>query len=580
MTTKETFTNQLLACMTEPILDGDFPGHPFRGNGAVKVSSTSKAAVHSSMRAKHAERHGTAEQQAKAHRTAYYSHKAASEEATGKSKDYHEKMAEFHKSRAPKKSVLDDAQLADVKDALLDAVSKGDIEGVVIGKDNNVLGRVGLASGDGKAIVFVGSEGDERVTSESGSPMMMSDEDGAYMINRLLQMTGVTEAGAGTESSTGNEDPLASARARLDADDFKRAKADITGSLAVIKGIDSKSEGFRGYDRSLFVSSIVGLIRRRARTDKELAGLLLAYVSVVQESMPKPAITPRNGIWSELPDAHVYRALFRSAPAVPEAPTPAFIRSGTEEEQAKADATLAMAAQVVADLGGTFAADGFSGDGTAGAWSYGNAEVNGKMIRLAASGGGVVQVDGKPHDPDGQVIVESNQVRAAILAVAPAPEPAEQLYTVTMSMAPVSDGSNEWTDRTRKETEALISNLSSDVAWAYKVYEQNADGTFGKDVTADFIKNVALPVPAPEPQPEPQPEPEPVVNEQENADRAYLNSLIDGTGNLLAEDTFDKLEPMFERYAEGTEMRDLLDKAATAYGDAAVKAAQDALAGA
>lgn len=96
-------------------------------------------------------------------------------------------------------------------------------------------------------------------------------------------------------------------------------------------------------------------------------------------------------------------------------------RSGTTEEQAKADAALLMAADVVAQLGGTFANDGHSGPGTVGAWSYGNATVNGIDVRLAASGGGVVQVNRKPHGLDGSLILTPEQVRAAILAVAPEP---------------------------------------------------------------------------------------------------------------------------------------------------------------
>ncbi|MGJ7552625.1 hypothetical protein ACSFBI_01400 [Variovorax sp. RB3P1] len=63
------------------------------------------------------------------------------------------------------------------------------------------------------------------------------------------------------------------------------------------------------------------------------------------------------------------------------------------------------------------------------------------------------------------------------------------------------------------------------------------------------------------------------------ADRAYLNSLIDGSGDLLAEDTFERMEPMFERYPEGTEMFALLEQAATVYADAAVAAATWAIAG-
>lgn len=101
--------------------------------------------------------------------------------------------------------------------------------------------------------------------------------------------------------------------------------------------------------------------------------------------------------------------------------TPDPVRSGPTEEQAAADAALAMAAQVVADLGGTIIAKRQSGPGTAGAWSYASAVVNGIQIQLAASGGGVVQVNRKPHDPDGVVNTTPDQVRRSILAVAPEP---------------------------------------------------------------------------------------------------------------------------------------------------------------
>ena len=97
-------------------------------------------------------------------------------------------------------------------------------------------------------------------------------------------------------------------------------------------------------------------------------------------------------------------------------------RSGTQQEQAVADASLDMASGVVAILGGSFEADGFSAPGTSGAWSYGKAVVNGKDVYLAASGGGVVQVNNKPHDPQGKIITTAEQVRAAIWAVAPYPE--------------------------------------------------------------------------------------------------------------------------------------------------------------
>ncbi|MGI4779105.1 MAG: hypothetical protein ACRYGA_13490 [Janthinobacterium lividum] len=71
---------------------------------------------------------------------------------------------------------------------------------------------------------------------------------------------------------------------------------------------------------------------------------------------------------------------------------------------------------------------------------------------------------------------------------------------------------------------------------------------------------------------------EAVARAEETADRAYLNGLLEGIEDILSEDTFSKLEPMFTRYAEGTEMFALLEKAAEAFGAAVHEVAAQALA--
>lgn len=63
------------------------------------------------------------------------------------------------------------------------------------------------------------------------------------------------------------------------------------------------------------------------------------------------------------------------------------------------------------------------------------------------------------------------------------------------------------------------------------------------------------------------------------ADRAYLESLIDGTEDLLSEDTFPRMTPLFTKYVEGSEMFALLEKAATVFGDAVQEVATWTLAG-
>lgn len=74
---------------------------------------------------------------------------------------------------------------------------------------------------------------------------------------------------------------------------------------------------------------------------------------------------------------------------------------------------------------------------------------------------------------------------------------------------------------------------------------------------------------------------DPVVTPEEDIDRsndaAFLQSMIDGTANLLDEGLFDRLEPLFTKYGDDAAMMDLLEKAANAYSEAATAAAQGAL---
>lgn len=58
------------------------------------------------------------------------------------------------------------------------------------------------------------------------------------------------------------------------------------------------------------------------------------------------------------------------------------------------------------------------------------------------------------------------------------------------------------------------------------------------------------------------------------ADAAYLRTFIDGTADIMDEGIMARLEPMFGTYANDPSMMDLLNRAANAYADAAVRAAQ------
>lgn len=163
-------------------LDGDFKGHPFRGNQYKKASAHSHAAVKASISAKHAEKDGDAKGAKTAHKSAHYSHMAAAESTSGKARRYHRKMAKFHGGKsgmALDSVVLDDA--GDFTDSIVGKIMQG----------GELKGRA-VIGGDGKAMVFVGDSDDQRVTFRSkgeGNPILTaswSDDDAPLMVEWLL----------------------------------------------------------------------------------------------------------------------------------------------------------------------------------------------------------------------------------------------------------------------------------------------------------------------------------------------------------------------------------------------------------
>lgn len=87
------------------------------------------------------------------------------------------------------------------------------------------------------------------------------------------------------------------------------------------------------------------------------------------------------------------------------------------------------------------------------------------------------------------------------------------------------------------------------------------------------VNGVATEEQAPAAEPATTTEPAPAAN----PDAEFLNGMISGTVHLLDPDLVNKLEPMFEKYADDAAMMDLLNRAANAYADAAVTAAKAAL---
>ena len=142
-------------------------------------------------------------------------------------------------------------------------------------------------------------------------------------------------------------------------------------------------------------------------------------------------------------------------------------------------------------------------------WQYSNMVIGGVTVRIGASTGGVVQVEGDPFDPlrnlnDNEASMRSSIAAAVAKLTPPAPEP-----------------------------------------------EPQPEPT---------------PEPAPEPEPEPEPEqPDPTVDEQA-ADRALFQSVIDGTSlDMLAPELADKLEAAYMRNEADPEMMVLFEAAVNAY---------------
>ncbi|MBU2968804.1 hypothetical protein KO527_05500 [Pseudoalteromonas sp. C2R02] len=79
----------------------------------------------------------------------------------------------------------------------------------------------------------------------------------------------------------------------------KSLASSIVSSLSTIKGIDEKVDGFGGYERSLFVSSITNKIKTQHKNGNQtVVDTALDYIEAFQlDKLKKAAITGRNGVW-------------------------------------------------------------------------------------------------------------------------------------------------------------------------------------------------------------------------------------------------------------------------------------------
>lgn len=130
-------------------------------------------------------------------------------------------------------------------------------------------------------------------------------------------------------------DPLEQGRAIAESAEFRSVTRDIASSITTIQGIDDGA--VRGMDRALFVNSITGKIKTRAKRDPLLGSVLLAWLSEQQKAMGKPAVTARNAVWRAAEGWEAYLPLFGQG--APE-PTPNPVEESPPAEPESEEETM------------------------------------------------------------------------------------------------------------------------------------------------------------------------------------------------------------------------------------------------
>lgn len=480
----------------EAILDGDFKGHPFRGNQHKKAHESSGSAVRASIRAKASEKKGDKKALKASHKAAHYSHKAALITATGKAKKYHKTMAKFHGKQG---GILDAVKV-------LDAVAMGDLEGV-IRKGGTVVGRAAIAGGDGKSMIYVGKDGDERVKPVDGDYTFYFSEDDRTQADMVKALAASLEAGATAAPQLAEVS----------------AEAEKYGMTAEVES-------------SPYVKD-------------------LTYFSIKKDGASVGRLYVDKDGWD---------GYFKTETAYGEV-------VGTFDLK-DAMNTIAKAAGA-----GDQPAQG------AGKYRYG---LTNRPLSIGTAPKGWVATEEAPAE-------HADMARHGIVVYDRRLSPEE---VAQFEMAPVIDGDEARNGVAASFVESLgkyagnyaemvREGADSDVADMLRPnFKKFAIKTYGGPVSAGSwaemsgrILGTLMTMNGGATQPETKEPAVPTESPEKAADRAYLNSLIAGTGDLLAADTFDRLEPLFARYEGDAEMMAMLEKAATVYGDAAVAAAQAAL---
>lgn len=593
------------------VFDGDFKGHPFRGNQYKKASRESGTAVGSSMRAKHAEKHGDKKAQKKAHKAAYYANMAAAQDAKGKAKSYHRKMAKFHAKRG-----------GVTLDSVFDSIASGEahtvvslFDGVAMSARAEVVDvpmfqrpfgakQVAFVDWGTKSAILVDVTPAER--AEFG-PGVFRTGKGELPMQTLVKLDPKGMKVYMLDEAAYAEDGVAQwgqpvKLKKLMVHDL--AKFTAAFRAKVLDGVTVFDE-VEGYEE------IVGVIKKGARIvgRAHVGGDGKAMVFLGKKGKDRVKIQSfRNDgelitpMWSDDDAGYLVDALFTVpengvAKVAPVAPAPAAPVRSTQFLSYMAaindgKASPGMLEQIRTDAR---LEDGES--------EILVAEAQRVMPAPAAP---VVVAEPEPVDPVATPADNDLKRLDVLMKKAPKegeavrsddPNAIEKLGAKLDYLIAYGDMMRKANKLVRKKDRAGLAAMGFSGRTLESLFEKDFAGRIG---FADYmmtnnngvIRTTRLRLeeleaaeraryaqaPEPSPEPAPAPQPTPAMNPQKAADTAYLNSLINGTGDLLASDTFDKLEPMFTTYEADAEMMAMLEQAAQAYGDAAVEAAKQALA--
>lgn len=478
--------------------------------------------------------------------------------------------------------ILDDA-------AILDAAEDGytAILGRIF-KDGVLAGRA-VIGGDGKAMVFKGAEGTERVTFVSKvdgqvREAMWSDSDAAAMVGWLINPP-AQQSGAGGDVAYREVDDM-----------FTAFYPDSKAGEQAWAVINANPETSGGKVLTIHAESVAAQLRaagytvikgeRQALSDAEQDALLAELTGEPAASKKAPRRVTKAAA-REAYDSlqwtvndlrgHTNVELLRvDVPAALE-PKMATVRdlmvSGWPDGATGDPDSLLASAQSVIDRWKRLNEDGLTQDmGRGEAWTYltstkGLTGEQADTILATPSSVTQVNVGGETIDRPSYTMAYLNGAADAARAT-----PAPDTLTTQTSEAPMQTWIVTNTRGYRREHEAetmvrAIQEGMNAVDYTLESSEWTAVQVGGG------VSNVVAAEPV-----APAVETAPQVDPKQASDTKFLQGMIDGTVNLLDESIFSDLEPMFDRYADNPAMMDLLNRATAAYTKAAEEAARMALA--